>query len=41
MPVVRSHHKLFFDKHDITEKASRDINTIITGITNDILKECP
>ncbi len=41
MPVVRSHHKLFLDKSDTAGKAGRDINTIITGITNAILKECP
>jgi pilus assembly protein CpaF len=41
MPVVRSHHKLFFDNQSISEKNACDMNTIISGITNDILRECP
>ena len=41
MPVVRSHHKLFFENQDTAGKVSHDINTIISGITNDILRECP
>ncbi len=41
MPVVKSHHKLFYQNHNIEEKNAYDMNMIISGITNDILRECP
>jgi pilus assembly protein CpaF len=41
MPVVRSHHKLFYENHNIAVPNVRDMNTIISNITNDILRECP
>ncbi len=41
MPVVKSHHKLFYDNCNIVIKNVRDMNTIISSITNDILRECP
>ena len=41
MPVVKSHHKLFFERPNAAEKANRDISSVISGITNDILRECP
>ena len=41
MPVVKSHHKLFYEDNCIAVSKAGDINMIVSGITNDILKECP
>jgi len=43
MPVVRSHHKLFYENYaaDDIEKSAFDINATVSNITNDILRECP
>lgn len=41
MPVVKSHHKLFCEAPYSFEKDAGDLNTIISNITNDILKEWP
>lgn len=41
MPVVKSHHKLFYEHYNVAARNARDMNTIISSITNDILRECP
>ncbi len=41
MPVVKSHHKLFYEEDATAEKGAGDVNTIISGITNDILRDWP
>lgn len=41
MPVVKSHHKLFYEDRAAQLYSTGDLNTIISCITNDILKECP
>jgi len=41
MPVVKSHHKLFYEDECNAVSKAGDLNTVISGITNDILKECP
>ena len=41
MPVVKSHHKLFYESCNNAVRSVRDMNTIISSITNDILRECP
>ncbi len=41
MPVVKSQHKLFYDDRIVQPHSASDLNTIISSITNDILKECP
>lgn len=42
MPVVKSHHKYMFEgRTGEAERSGSDINTIVTSITNDILKESP
>ncbi len=41
MPVVKSHHKLFYEENFNAVGKPGDLNTIISSITNDILKECP
>jgi len=41
MPVVKSHHKLFYEDRAVQSHSTGDLNTIISCITNDILKECP
>ncbi len=41
MPVVKSHHKLFYEENYNAVSKPGDLNTIISSITNDILKECP
>lgn len=41
MPIVKSHNKLFYESHNINSKNIGDMNTIISSITNDILRECP
>ena len=41
MPVVKSHHKLFYEDRVIQNNSASDLNTIVSAITNDILKECP
>jgi pilus assembly protein CpaF len=41
MPVVKSHQKLFYEKYSAAAENVRDMNTIISAITNDILRECP
>lgn len=41
MPVVKSHHKLFFENSHTSDGITGDLNAIISSITNDILKECP
>lgn len=41
MPVVKSHHKLFYEENFNAVNKPGDLNTIISSITNDILKECP
>ena len=30
-----------FERPNAAEKANRDISSVISGITNDILRECP
>ncbi len=41
MPVVKSHHRLFYEDRTAQSHSTGDLNTIISCITNDILKECP
>ena len=41
MPVVKSHHKLFYENFSDAAKNGGDINTIVSNITNDILKDWP
>lgn len=41
MPVVKSHHKLFYADFSDTSKNVGDINTIVSNITYDILKDWP
>ena len=41
MPVVKSHHTLFYENYNAAAKNIKDMNTIISSITNDILRECP
>lgn len=41
MPVVKSHHKLFYEDRVIKNHSASDLNMIVSAITNDILKECP
>jgi len=41
MPVVKSHHKLFYEDRAVQSYSPGDLNTVISCITNDILKECP
>lgn len=41
MPVVKSHHKLFYEDRVVQTHSASDLNTIVSSITNDILKECP
>ncbi len=41
MPVVKSHHKLFYENCNAFTRNAGDMNIIISGITNDILRECP
>lgn len=41
MPVVKSHHKLFFEASADASKSIGDINTIVSNITYDILKDWP
>ncbi|HEX2945149.1 MAG TPA: ATPase, T2SS/T4P/T4SS family [Clostridia bacterium] len=41
MPVVKSHHKLFYEDNSNADGKAGDINTVVSAITNDILKECP
>ena len=41
MPVVKSHHKLFYEDTAGAERSIGDINVIVTNITQDILRDCP
>lgn len=41
MPVVRSHHKQFYEAPHDDENIAGDVNTVVSLITNDILKEFP
>ncbi len=41
MPVVKSHHKLFYGDKYTEYRSAGDLNTIVSNITNDILKELP
>lgn len=41
MPVVKSHHKLFYEDCESIAKSVLDINMIVSNITNDILKDWP
>lgn len=41
MPVVKSHHKLFYENKYAEYRTASDLNTIVSNITNDILKELP
>jgi len=41
MPVIKSHNKFFLADSDVPERAAEDINTIISNITFEILKDCP
>ncbi|MGE5613930.1 MAG: ATPase, T2SS/T4P/T4SS family [Bacillota bacterium] len=41
MPVIKSHHKLFYETARYVAPGERDINSVISGITNEILKEWP
>jgi pilus assembly protein CpaF len=41
MPVVKSHHKLFYEASSGAVSGGRDINSVVSGITNEILKEWP
>lgn len=41
MPVVKSHHKLFYENKYAEYRAASDLNTIVSNITNNILKELP
>jgi len=41
MPVVKSHHKLFFEDRAVQTESAGDLNMIVSSITNNILKEYP
>lgn len=41
MPTVKSHHKLFYEDKYAEYRRADDLNTIVSSITNDILKELP
>lgn len=41
MPVVKSHHTLFFEDSNTVEKQEAETNTVVSEITKDILKEWP
>lgn len=41
MPVVKSHHKLFFEDRAVHTESAGDLNMIVSSITNNILKEYP
>jgi len=41
MPVVKSHHQLFYEDYENIEKNVVDMNMIVSNITNDILKDWP
>ncbi len=43
MPVVKSHHKLMLEEahHETEDRISNDINTLVTNITFDILRDSP
>ncbi len=41
MPVVKSHHKLFYGDKYAEYRSAGDLNAIVSSITNDILKELP
>lgn len=41
MPVVKSHHQLFYEDYANVEKNVVDMNVIVSNITNDILRDWP
>lgn len=41
MPVVKSHHQLFYEDYANAEKNVVDMNMIVSGITNNILRDWP
>lgn len=41
MPVVKSHHKLFYEDRRNNAHNAGELNMIVSNITNDILKEFP
>jgi len=41
MPVVKSHHQLFYEDYANVEKNVVDMNMIVSNITNDILRDWP
>ncbi|MEN6317007.1 MAG: ATPase, T2SS/T4P/T4SS family [Clostridiaceae bacterium] len=41
MPVVKSHHQLFYEDYANIEKNVVDMNMIVSNITNDILRDWP
>lgn len=41
MPVVKSHHQLFYEDYNNFEKNVVDMNMIVTNITNNILRDWP
>ncbi len=41
MPVVKSHHTLFYEEGNPAEKVEAETNIVVSDITKDILKEWP